>query len=302
MNRSYQHSYLLKNVSKQQTLDSITEIETLNQPSRSGENVEGSTTEIVFPRAIDLISGMGGMLGNRHQHERNPVVQGPTKRQQNVTESSSVTNHRIVDEHEWYKITRTESKRRKQVAKKQDRPLCEMLRRNSSALDSNGKLNLVSCYITEIDNLPDKLSQRVKTLYLSHNSLTNLLGLQQFSNLMMVSLANNSIRYLDALAPLSALTKVEKLTLEGNIVTAMPYYREVVLGMCCMDNQAGLASLDGVRVTPEEKSACRVNYRKAALQMEQMRCCGLRVAVLNHIEGLTRCHAEIVTQVVGRFR
>jgi Leucine-rich repeat (LRR) protein len=299
MNRSYQHSYLMKNVSKQQTMNSITEVETLNPPSRTRENIEGSTTDIIFPRAIDRI---GGAMGNQHRSDYQdgnmPAMKRPGKA---ITEPANVVGYRIVDDDEWHKISRAETKRRKPT-KKHDKTLCDMLRKSSTALDNNGKLNLVSCYITEIDRLPDKLSQRVKTLYLSHNSLPNISGLQQFSNLSTVSIANNSIRYLDALVPLTALTKLEKLTLEGNVVTTMPYYREIVLGLTCMDDQIGLVSLDGVRVTPEEKASCRVQYRKAAIQMEQMRCNGLRVAVLDHIEGMTRCHAEIVTNVVGRFR
>lgn len=303
MSRSYQHSFLQRTAStKQQSTNSITEVETIGTHPGHRESIEGSTTDIIFPRAIDNIRP-GRPARDIPPPPPPSISHQPRKPTRDVEtfDQGKSTGYRTVDDDEWNKISRVEPKRRKQT-KVRPKLLSDMFRKNPTALDNNGKLNLVSCYITEIDLLPEKISNRVKTLYLSHNSLENLLGLQQFQNLTCVSIANNSIRYLDTLLPLSSLTKLDKLTLEGNVVVSMPYYREIVLGMCCMEGQVGLSVLDGIRVTPEEKNASRVNYRKAAVQMEQMRCSGLRIAVLTHLQKLTRCHAEIVTQVVGRFR
>ena len=169
----------------------------------------------------------------------------------------------------------------------------------------NGKLSLVGCYITEIDLLPEKLSLVVKTLYLSHNSLTSLQNLQQFKYLTSISLANNSIRYLHTLTPLSSLLLLEKLSLEGNIVTHMPYYREIIIGLCSSPSNYQnfmLESLDSIPITAEEKTQSRVNYRKCCVQIEQLRCNGLRVIILEHMHRLFSCHAEIISYVMGKFR
>ena len=299
MNRSYQHSFLQqRNAAQQQTFNSTTEVESMVPNSGVRESIGGSTTDIIYPRGIDKVRLRNEELPPSHSaitHKKRTGQEHSTDRR------NSTIDHHIVDDQSWIRMSKVGSKKRRRGAKP-EKPLSAVLRKNAAALDSNGKLNLVGCYLTELDNLPDKLSNRVKTLFLSQNSLESLLGIQQFRNVTCVSLANNAVRYLDALQPLAALTSLEKLTLDGNVVTTMPYYREIVLGLCCPEGHGGLVSLDGIKVTPEEHRHCLTNYRRAAGQMEQMRCSGLRVAVLSHLEGLTRCHAEIVGHVLGRFR
>lgn len=210
---------------------------------------------------------------------------------------------RYVNEEEWRKAS--ENKRitlnNHQVIKK----LSQAMKEGPISFD-NGKLSLVGCYITEIDMIPEKISSIIKTLYLSHNSLTSLQNIQQFKYLTSVSLANNSIRYLHLLTPLSSLVLLEKISLEGNIVTHMPYYREIIIGLCSSSLNHSqnllLESIDSIPITSEEKVQSRVNYRKCCVQIEQLRCNGLRVIILEHMYRLFSCHAEIISYVMGKFR
>jgi hypothetical protein len=153
-----------------------------------------------------------------------------------------------------------------------------------------------------LDALPAALAQRVKVLYLSNNSLSSLQGIQQFSNITTLSLANNSVRYIHHLAPLASLPLLERLALEGNVVTGMPFYRELVLGICCSSSPRGLLVLDGVKVSAEEQGGVRVQFRKACGQIDLMRCNELRVCVLEHVCALTSCHSQLVAEVLGKFR
>ena len=174
----------------------------------------------------------------------------------------------------------------------------------NNALDPSGKLHLVSCYMTELDALPTALAQRVKVLYLSNNSLQSLQGIQQFSNITTLSLTNNSIRYMHHLAPLASLHHLERLALDGNVVTGMPYYRELVLGICSSASRQGssLQVLDGVKVSADEQSNMRVQFRKVCGQLDLMRCNELRVCVLEHVCALTACHSQLIAEVLGKFR
>jgi hypothetical protein len=174
----------------------------------------------------------------------------------------------------------------------------------NNALDPSGKLHLVSCYMTELDALPTALAQRVKVLYLSNNSLQLLQGIQQFSNITTLSLTNNSIRYMHHLAPLASLHHLERLALDGNVVTGMPYYRELVLGICSSTSRQGssLQVLDGVKVSADEQSNMRVQFRKVCGQLDLMRCNELRVCVLEHVCALTACHSQLIAEVLGKFR
>ena len=183
----------------------------------------------------------------------------------------------------------------------------------NNALDPSGKLQLVGCYITDLDTIPNALASRVRILFLSNNSLSSTLGIQQFSNLTTLSLANNSIRYMHALVPLAHLPKLKRLSLEGNVVTGMPFYREIVLGICSSSpspnrniptssSSRGLQVLDGVKVSSQEHSDVRVQFRKVCGQFDLLRCNELRVCVLEHVRCLTACHSQLVTEVLGKFR
>ena len=55
-----------------------------------------------------------------------------------------------------------------------------------------GKIAVVQKFINRIDLLPQRF-QKVETLYLSSNNITTLDGLQQFTRLKNLSLANNEV-------------------------------------------------------------------------------------------------------------
>jgi hypothetical protein len=212
-----------------------------------------------------------------------------------------IASSRIIDHSEWKQISKESKSRSHEV--QQTKTLSAVMRQAPISLE-NGRLSLVGCYMTEIDLLPEKISSLVQILYLSNNSLTSLTNIQQFRFVTCLSLSNNSIRYLHSLAPLSNLLFLEKLSFEGNVVTHMPYYREVVLGICSNSRTDGLflKSLDSIQVSSEERRNSRANFRKCCLQIEQLRCNGLRVAVLEHMHLLFACHAEIIRCVMGKFR
>jgi len=168
---------------------------------------------------------------------------------------------------------------------------------NNSASSDGSKLSLVNCNITSIDKIPAHVSLKVRTLFLSNNNLTSLDGIGQFGNAVIVSAAHNLIRFLDDLSSLSALQHLEKVSLEGNVVVSMPYYREYIVAMC-----PRLQSLDGVKVTEGERESSISTAHKIASTFEHMRLNELQNCILHHFKGMLRCHVELRAMILGRFR
>lgn len=159
------------------------------------------------------------------------------------------------------------------------------------------KLSLVGLDIYFIDIMPAKIAKTLKILYLSNNYISNLENIEQFEQLTIGSLTNNFIRYLDYLQPLSRLQYLQKLSLTGNLVTKMPYYKEHVLILC-----PNLLSLDGIKITQIDRSRAKVVFFKAKAFYDQLRLNELRNSALVHISKLLACHLELHAEVFGKFR
>ena len=166
------------------------------------------------------------------------------------------------------------------------------------ALSSDGfKLSLVGKQITTIGKLPPSIARNIKVLYISNNSLKSLNGIDQFSQLKSISCANNNIKFLGDLKYLSACHCLEKVSFLGNIVTAMPYYREYIISIC-----PNIISIDSMNVLWKEKIDSKSSSTKAQLYYDQLRLNDLRNCILRHIQKLVTCHEELKTTVFGRFR
>ena len=170
------------------------------------------------------------------------------------------------------------------------------LRSKPTAFDGS-KLNLVGQDLSSIDGLPPSIAVKLKTLYLSNNNLMSLNGVDQFRFLSSISCANNLLRYLGELRALSVLEYLEKVVLDGNIVTTMPFYREYILELC-----PSIKSIDGIRVSPEERANSKIVARKAQAFYEQMRLNELRNCILDRTSRLLSCHVELLRVVLGTYR
>lgn len=169
--------------------------------------------------------------------------------------------------------------------------LQSLLRVKPCAFDGS-KLSLVGSNINFIDILPSRIAMKIKIIYLSNNNICDIHNIAQFNNCSQLSLANNSIKYLGDLIFLRELAFLEKLNLEGNVVSEMPYFRETVLSFCTKLN-----SLNGTKVGAQERSNLRSRMRKITTLLNQLRLNELRLVITEHYIFLSRCHAEL-----GKFR
>lgn len=169
--------------------------------------------------------------------------------------------------------------------------------RTHSSTPNIAKLSMVNCSISLIDQIPRTFCENVRTLYLSNNNLLSLKGIEQFNNTQSLSCANNLIRYLGEIRWLNKLEGLEKIVLEGNVVTSMPFYRDYIIGMC-----PKIASIDGIKVSTNERHNAKSTARKAQSFYDQLRLNELRNVILKHLECLLPCHTDMVQTVMGSFR
>lgn len=188
------------------------------------------------------------------------------------------------------------SKCKREIKRKPLNCLLAEWKRNPSLFDKD-KLCLVGLNIHIIDAVPAILAASVRVLYLSENSICRLVGVEQFSNTVTLSVKNNGIRYLDEIRPLSLLRRLNKLSMEGNPVTRLPYYREHVIVSC-----PSLTILDDKSVSSEERSSATREFYRNTAYYDQLRINELRNCVILHIRNLIACHLELQQNVFGRFR
>ncbi|KAG1666911.1 hypothetical protein FOA52_005971 [Chlamydomonas sp. UWO 241] len=159
------------------------------------------------------------------------------------------------------------------------------------------KVSVVERFVTVLDVLPQRY-QQAQVVYLSKNSLRSLAGIGQFRAARSVSLADNLVGDWDSLEPLAVgCPLLESLTLEGNPLAGMPYYRaHVVVSL------PNLKSLDGRAVSDGERGqAGRLVEQEASLMAVL-----LRSACSAHKLGRTfqqlQLHVELYRVMYGQRR
>jgi hypothetical protein len=159
------------------------------------------------------------------------------------------------------------------------------------------KLSAVNGSISCIDRLPTSVALLCTHLFLSNNDISSLLGIEQFQNIKVVSLSNNRLRRTSDLVQLRSLRYLDKLNLEGNAVTSMPYYRQFLVAIC-----PRLTLLDNVPVSAEERVHSDALSRRAGAVLEALRTEELRASVLRHVLRMTAVNTQLAEAVCGKFR
>jgi Leucine-rich repeat (LRR) protein len=176
------------------------------------------------------------------------------------------------------------------------KPLSVHFKKSNSKFDGS-RISVVGQDVDYIDFLPKSIATHVKVLFLSDNKITSLDNIAQFENLEVLSLANNNIRFVDQLSVLSLLKNLRKVSLEGNAVTRMPFYREILLRNCVY-----VTHLDGVQIEPQSHKLATEVAVRASIIYEQLRENELRNCILAHIKNLLNCQAELRRVLSGRYR
>lgn len=136
------------------------------------------------------------------------------------------------------------------------------------------RLTAASKHMHELDvtNLSQKVVQSTSALLLSNNSIRSLSGVSSFRGLVTLSLSDNLIDdWRELETELSQLPFLSHLTLAGNPLELMAYYRLRVINIC----SPSLESLDGlpvnkneVGIAPKVLSAHQTMMDKVLLQNE----------------------------------
>jgi hypothetical protein len=131
------------------------------------------------------------------------------------------------------------------------------------------KIVAASKQVTAIGQIAHPVIANTKTLFLSNNLLSSLDGIEQLSRLGTLSLANNDLASLLHLERLRSLPSLQHLTVSGNPLCFLPYYRERVLFMC---EHLGLVlmTLDGKHVTAADTCAAKAVTTEYAARLSSL--------------------------------
>ncbi|KAL3153975.1 hypothetical protein ABBQ32_013531 [Trebouxia sp. C0010 RCD-2024] len=166
------------------------------------------------------------------------------------------------------------------------------------SLFDNRKIQVVDKGLTDIDHLPRHF-HHVKTLYLSKNCLRSLQGIQQFSSVVTLALADNLIDCFDQLEFLLMANEgrgLRALSLEGNPVARLPNYRAHVVAKL-----PALQMLDGRAVRPEEPQHALQALRHEEVLMALMLTNACLVHKLSMAVQMQRVQAELKASVWGAW-
>eukprot|EP00825_Cyclidium_porcatum_P037047 TRINITY_DN4018_c0_g1_i9.p2 TRINITY_DN4018_c0_g1~~TRINITY_DN4018_c0_g1_i9.p2 ORF type:complete len:293 (-),score=64.16 TRINITY_DN4018_c0_g1_i9:1043-1921(-) len=117
------------------------------------------------------------------------------------------------------------------------------------------KISVVQKQISKIDAVSSKYAN-IETLYLSNNSIQSLEGVQQFRNLINLSIMNNDINDMGFLRQLSELHQLQSLNLKGNPVCQFPTYRQLIIKAL-----PNLKLLDDKPVTEEDRINAEIKLK-----------------------------------------
>jgi hypothetical protein len=134
--------------------------------------------------------------------------------------------------------------------------LAQLLLQHPQALNQ-GTLRSVGLNVAVIGRFPKHFAHAIHSLYISNNCLTNLNGLDQFENLEIFSATNNLIQSIEDLNSLSQLKHLKKVSLHGNPVAGLPFYREYILNSC-----PNLESIDGQKISYLDRTEAVMVYKR----------------------------------------
>ncbi len=163
------------------------------------------------------------------------------------------------------------------------------------------KVSAVGEDLTSVNSIfpgiPPALIVTVKHLFLSNNLLTTLQGIEKFTNVQIISASNNRLVYLDSLEALFTLKNLKRLSLLGNPITKLPFYRDHVIALC-----EKVDSLDGVTVSDLDRVQSKLRYRHSRQCFRRAMDNVARNSIARHILLTLYCHHEMRKKVFNRMR
>ena len=111
------------------------------------------------------------------------------------------------------------------------------------------RVSVVERCLTSIGKVPDRFAAAT-SVYLSKNSLTTLGGIQQFSDVRVLSLSNNLVADLEEIRVLQSCPHLRVLNLQENPVAWLPYYRWHALQMLPEVGSASIRDVASSKALP----------------------------------------------------
>lgn len=174
--------------------------------------------------------------------------------------------------------------------------LVDIIRSKPNTCSINSiKVNNTTIY--KIGNISHSIAKFITTIYASNNYIEDINDIKQFQSIQVLTLANNLINHLTDLNVLQFLPNLEKLSLEGNPCSFIPFYREYVICHC-----PKLQLLDNMKITSIERQYAIVLYKKLSSIFDQMKLNHANIYLLFHFHQIKLCIQEMKSSIFPKFR
>jgi Leucine-rich repeat len=157
------------------------------------------------------------------------------------------------------------------------------------------RLSAVGLHIGTLDAV-DTAFTNIENLYLGNNYIERLDNIVQFSHLKTLSLANNNMYDITALAPLAGISKLKTLYCEGNPICELPTYRLHVMAYLPQ-----LLTLDGRRITANERKCALQLVRQETNLLNLMFVNDSMIDQLRRATARLRVHLQLYETAFGRM-
>lgn len=90
-------------------------------------------------------------------------------------------------------------------------------------------MNFNQIHKLDADHSAVQKYKKAKKLFLSHNYLYTLEGIEMFTNLTHLSISHNKIQDIEELSRIKSVNKLECLAVKGNFIDRHPDYKSLIV-------------------------------------------------------------------------
>ena len=131
-------------------------------------------------------------------------------------------------------------------------------------------------------------------LFLSHNMITCLDGIQQFAHLRILSLTANPISDIEELRHLACISSLQSVSFEDSDITLQPYYRSYVIKLLPQ-----LRVLDSKEIKEAEREVAAPIVSRCEETLQVMFTTHFLILKLTRVVTKIRLHSDLISAVFG---
>lgn len=132
------------------------------------------------------------------------------------------------------------------------------------------------------------MAMTIRVAYLGNNTLLSLHNIEQFVNVEVLSLCNNLLEFMEDLAPLASLANLKELSINGNPISRIPFFKSYVISLC-----RSLRKLDGELIDDAARADAELVSKQVMVAIHRAVHKEMRNALFTHLLGVVQVNKEL---------